>query len=53
MKKSEIKKKLLAMRRQFKKELESIKDPDYVTTIIIKTKMVTIDQVMDELGLRK
>ena len=46
-----IREKLLNMRNQFLTELKNTKNPDYVTTMILKTKIITIGQVMDELKI--
>lgn len=43
--------KLSAMRDQFTKELKNLKNPDETTKLIIKAKIITIGQVMDELEI--
>ena len=49
----EIVEKLTQMRKQFRAELKNLKEPDHVTTMILKAKIITIGQVMDELGLQE
>ncbi len=43
--------KLSAMRDQFTKELTNLKNPDEITKLILKAKIITIGQVMDELEI--
>ncbi len=55
MKKKDVKKKLIAMRRSFKRDYEDAcrNDLDQTTKLIIKAKMITINQIIEELELNK
>lgn len=49
--KVDIYKKLSEMRKQFSKELKNLSSKDPDMTLILKAKIITVGQVMDELGL--
>ncbi len=46
-------KKLQKLREYYIKDLNDIQNPDYLTALIIKSKVVAINQVLELLGYEK
>ena len=49
--KKNITAKLLNIQEQFANELKNVTEPDYITVAILKAKIITVGQIMDELGI--
>lgn len=49
--KKNITAKLLNIREQFVNELKNVTEPDYITVVILNTKIITVGQILDELGI--